>query len=110
MPEVVVYALGGRSLDQKRGLMKDITDAVVKNFKVDPGAVVVTLVEILRPLRHVDRFAALSARHQRPCPDGHRDVIGTQLHGTSSPSRSEAPPTVLEPYRVTTAYQAARLT
>jgi 4-oxalocrotonate tautomerase len=45
MPEVVVYALGGRSLDQKRGLMKDITDAVVKNYKVEPGAVVVTLVE-----------------------------------------------------------------
>ena len=45
MPEVVVYALGGRSLDQKRGLMKDITDAVVKNYKVEPGAVVVTVVE-----------------------------------------------------------------
>jgi 4-oxalocrotonate tautomerase len=45
MPEVVIYALGGRSLDQKRGLMKDVTDAVVKNYKVEPGAVVVTLVE-----------------------------------------------------------------
>ena len=45
MPEVVVYALGGRSLDQKRALMKDITEAVVKNYKVEPGAVVVTLVE-----------------------------------------------------------------
>jgi 4-oxalocrotonate tautomerase len=45
MPEVVVYVLGGRSLDQKRGLMKDITDAVVKNYKVEPGSVVVTLVE-----------------------------------------------------------------
>jgi 4-oxalocrotonate tautomerase len=45
MPEIVVYALGGRSLDQKRGLMKDITEAVVKNYKVEPAAVVVTLVE-----------------------------------------------------------------
>ena len=45
MPEVVIYALGGRSLDQQRGLMKDVTDAVVKNYKVEPGAVVVTLVE-----------------------------------------------------------------
>jgi len=45
MPEVVVYVLGGRSLDQKRGLMKDITEAVVKNYKVEPGSVVVTLVE-----------------------------------------------------------------
>jgi 4-oxalocrotonate tautomerase len=45
MPEVVVYALGGRSLDQKRGLMKDITAAVVKNFSVPAEAVVVMLVE-----------------------------------------------------------------
>ena len=45
MPEVVVYALGGRSLDQKRGLMKDITDAVVKNFSVPVEAVVVEIVE-----------------------------------------------------------------
>ena len=45
MPEVVVYALGGRTPDQKKGLMKDITDAVVKNFSVAPEAVVVTLVE-----------------------------------------------------------------
>ena len=45
MPEVVVYALGGRSLDQKRGLMKDITDAVVKNFKVPADAVMVQIME-----------------------------------------------------------------
>ena len=45
MPEVVVYALEGRSVDQKRGLMKDITAAVVKNFGVSADAVVVTLVE-----------------------------------------------------------------
>ena len=30
MPEVVVYLLEGRSLEQKRGLVKDITQ-VVKN-------------------------------------------------------------------------------
>jgi 4-oxalocrotonate tautomerase len=45
MPEVVIYALGGRTQDQKRGLMKDITDAVTKNFGVKPEQVVVTLVE-----------------------------------------------------------------
>ena len=45
MPEVVVYALGGRSLDQKRALMKDITDAVVKNFKVPADAVMVQIME-----------------------------------------------------------------
>ena len=34
MPEVVVYILEGRTLEQKRGLVKDITAAVVKNAGV----------------------------------------------------------------------------
>ena len=45
MPEVVVYAVGSRSQDQKRGLCKDITEAVMKNYSVPAEAVVVTLVE-----------------------------------------------------------------
>lgn len=45
MPEVVVYALEGRSIDQKRGLVKDITAAVMKNFGAPADAVVVTLIE-----------------------------------------------------------------
>jgi 4-oxalocrotonate tautomerase len=45
MPEVVVYMLEGRSIEQKRGLVKDITDAVVKNAGAAPDAVTVSLVE-----------------------------------------------------------------
>lgn len=45
MPEVVVYLAEGRTLDQKRGLVKEITDAVVKNCAVDPGVVTVSLME-----------------------------------------------------------------
>ena len=45
MPEVVVYILEGRSLEQKRGLVKDITAAVVKHFNVTPDAVMVQIVE-----------------------------------------------------------------
>ncbi|MDO8533986.1 MAG: tautomerase family protein [Xanthobacteraceae bacterium] len=45
MPEVVVYLLEGRTPEQKKGLMKDITDAVVKNCKVDVGAVTVSIME-----------------------------------------------------------------
>ena len=45
MPEVYVHAIEGRSKDQKRALVKDITDAVVKNFGTPPEAVVVTIVE-----------------------------------------------------------------
>jgi 4-oxalocrotonate tautomerase len=45
MPEVYVHAVAGRSLEQKRALVKDITDAVVKNFKVGADAVMVEIIE-----------------------------------------------------------------
>jgi len=45
MPEIVFYAISGRSVEQKRALVKDFTDAVVKNYKVDPSAVTITIVE-----------------------------------------------------------------
>ncbi len=45
MPEVYVHAVEGRSLDQKRALVKDITAAVVKHFDVAPEAVLVQIVE-----------------------------------------------------------------
>ena len=45
MPEVVVYLAEGRTLEQKRGLVKEITDAVVKNCKVDPNVVTVSIME-----------------------------------------------------------------
>ena len=41
MPEIYVHAVKGRTLDQKRALVKDITDAVVKNFAVPVEAVTV---------------------------------------------------------------------
>ena len=45
MPEIVVYSVGNRSADQKKALCKDITDAMVKSYKVPAEAVVITLVE-----------------------------------------------------------------
>jgi 4-oxalocrotonate tautomerase len=45
MPEVYVHAVKGRTLDQKRALVKDITDAVVKNFSAAPEAVTVSIIE-----------------------------------------------------------------
>ncbi|MBX3577275.1 MAG: tautomerase family protein [Rhizobiaceae bacterium] len=45
MPEIVVYLAEGRPQEAKKALMKDITDAVVKNFGVNPEMVVVQLVE-----------------------------------------------------------------
>jgi 4-oxalocrotonate tautomerase len=45
MPEIVVYLLEGRSLEEKRGLVKDVTAAVVKNIGVPVESVTVSLIE-----------------------------------------------------------------
>lgn len=46
MPEVIVYAVTGRTPEQKKALMKDITDAVVKNFGTSIDSVTVQIVGI----------------------------------------------------------------
>ena len=48
MPEVYVHAIEGRSKDQKRALITDITAAVVKNFGVAADAVLVEIIETSR--------------------------------------------------------------
>ncbi len=48
MPQVFVEAIEGRTIEQKRGLVKDITEAVVKNFKVTPDNVSVVIHELSR--------------------------------------------------------------
>jgi 4-oxalocrotonate tautomerase len=45
MPEVYVHAVKGRTHEQKKALMKDITDAVVKHFNASPDAVVISIIE-----------------------------------------------------------------
>jgi 4-oxalocrotonate tautomerase len=45
MPEVVVYLAEGRTYEQKKGLMQDITAAVVKNCNVTSDLVTVSLME-----------------------------------------------------------------
>jgi 4-oxalocrotonate tautomerase len=45
MPEIYVHAVEGRTLDQKRGLIQDITAAVVKHFGSPAEAVMVQIVE-----------------------------------------------------------------
>ena len=48
MPLVTVKAVEGRTVEQKRALVKDITEAVVKNFKVESAAVIVDIAEYSR--------------------------------------------------------------
>jgi 4-oxalocrotonate tautomerase len=45
MPEIYVHAVEGRSLDQKRALVREITAAVVKNFNVPAESVMVQIIE-----------------------------------------------------------------
>ena len=45
MPEIYVHAVEGRSIEQKRGLVKDITEAVVRHFDVSAERVMVQIVE-----------------------------------------------------------------
>jgi 4-oxalocrotonate tautomerase len=48
MPEVYIHAIAGRTKEQKRALIKDITNAVVKNFDVTADAVLVEIIETSR--------------------------------------------------------------
>jgi 4-oxalocrotonate tautomerase len=45
MPEIHIYAAEGRTMEQKRQLIKDVTQAVVHNFGVPPEIVVVQMIE-----------------------------------------------------------------
>jgi 4-oxalocrotonate tautomerase len=48
MPEIYIYALEGRTLDQKRKLVKEVTEAVARNFDVAEDAVLVQIMESAR--------------------------------------------------------------
>ena len=48
MPEIIIYLAEGRTIDAKRAVVKDITDSVVRNFKVSPEAVAIQIVEASR--------------------------------------------------------------
>ena len=48
MPEVFIHAIEGRSIEQKRKLVAEITEAVVRNFNVAPEAVMVEIIELSR--------------------------------------------------------------
>ena len=45
MPEVILELAEGRSIEQKRRLVREITDAIVRVCDVDPQAVVVIIHE-----------------------------------------------------------------
>ena len=50
MPEITISMAAGRTDDQKAGMMRDITQALVKNLGVDSDNVVIQINEA--PLTH----------------------------------------------------------
>lgn len=48
MPYITVKSIEGRTVEQKRGLVKDITEAVVKNFGAPAEAVTIDIIEYSR--------------------------------------------------------------
>jgi 4-oxalocrotonate tautomerase len=73
MPEVYIHAIEGRTLEQKRALVKEVTDAVVRNFKVAPEAVMVQILESPKELKAkgsaTDRPAESARRRPASSPD-----------------------------------------
>ena len=48
MPIITVKVIEGRTTEQKRGLVKDITDAVVNNFKIKPDEIMIDIIDYSR--------------------------------------------------------------
>jgi len=46
MPTIFVYPSEGRSIDEKRDLVKGVTEAVCKSFAVPPEAVRILIREV----------------------------------------------------------------
>lgn len=46
MPLITVKVLEGKTVEQKRGLVKDVTEAVVKHFEVPASAVTIDIVDL----------------------------------------------------------------
>ena len=46
MPQVTIKCIEGRTIDQKRGLVKDITVAFTKHFDVEGDKVGIEIIEI----------------------------------------------------------------
>ena len=45
MPLITVKAVEGRTIEQKRGLVKDITEALVKNYNAKRESVTIDIVD-----------------------------------------------------------------
>ena len=86
MPEVVVYLLEGRTLEQKRGLVKDITQAVVKNAGTTADQVTVSLVETPKTAKAKGACCSAKCRTASGSPQGSQRFI--QARNVRAPRRA----------------------
>ncbi|MFI6344183.1 4-oxalocrotonate tautomerase family protein [Streptomyces sp. NPDC050560] len=77
MPRIVVQAIEGRSLEQKRHLVRALTDGIVEAFSVTPESVTVVIEEIRRD--HTSRAGVLDVDRagRAPAGDGARRTPAT---------------------------------
>ena len=54
MPLVTIKIFEGRTVEQKRGMAKDVTDAIVKNIGCPPSAVNIEIVDLKQENLAVD--------------------------------------------------------
>jgi len=64
MPRIIIQAIAGRTVDQKRELVRRITDAVVETWHVEPEIVTIRIEEV--PAENFARAGVLAA--DRPTP------------------------------------------
>jgi 4-oxalocrotonate tautomerase len=48
MPLVTIKIFEGRTIEQKRGMIKDVTEAIAKNIGCPPSAVHIDIVDLKR--------------------------------------------------------------
>lgn len=59
MPRIIVQAIEGRTDEQKRQLVAEVTEAVVRSFSVEPKTVTIVLEDI--PRTHFAKAGVLLA-------------------------------------------------
>ncbi|PXY18904.1 tautomerase family protein [Prauserella muralis] len=74
MPRIVVQAYEGRTLDQKRHLVRAITDVVVDAYAVPPETVTVVIEEIRKD--HMAKAGVLRSDRDARAESGGRDGNG----------------------------------
>jgi 4-oxalocrotonate tautomerase len=68
VPRIIIQAIEGRTVEQKRDLARRVTDAVVESWGVDPEIVTVRIEEV--PPENFARAGLLAADRKTPTEVG----------------------------------------